>query len=79
MEDDWIIGDPPRNKDVCWLALRGCVIERGEKEIKVVLAVHDGQSWCESSCWRGVSCLDPIEDDIVAYKDYQVPEPPALL
>jgi len=78
VEDEWIIGHPPTNKDVCWLAVRGCVIERGETEVKVLLAVHDGQWWCESVCWRGISCLEAIDDEIIAYKNYQVPEPPVL-
>ncbi|MNF52001.1 hypothetical protein D3C81_1173090 [compost metagenome] len=78
MENDWIIGEPPKNKDVCWLLIRGCVVERGESETNVVLAVHDGQTWCEAGCWRGVSCLEPIYDDILAFRDYVIPEPPAL-
>lgn len=77
-ESDWIVGEPPRDKDVCWLEVRGCIVERGEPDTYVLLAVFDGDSWCEAGCWRGVTCLDPIQDEILAFRDYVIPEPPMI-
>lgn len=73
----WIVGHPPHSLDSCWVQVKPCIIERGQPDTAVLLAVSDGQNWCESSCWRGVAHYDePIVDEIIAYIPYQVPDAP---
>lgn len=75
----WVLGEPPHDKEVCWLQVRSFIVDPGESETNVVLAVHDGQVWCEAGCWRGVTCDAPVLGEILAYQDYVIPEPPSDL
>ena len=67
-------GAPPEGVESCWLMLRH---EHSDGDVdSAVLAVRDGDDWCESGDWKGESTLDSVHVDggrIVGWKPFAVP------
>lgn len=67
-------GHPPESADVAWLLIR---VEQPDDDVdSVMLAVRDGDDWCESGDWKAESTLDSVHADggyIVGWLPYTVP------